>query len=283
MRASSCALLAALAIACGPSPTGPDTTGEERAAPASVDGGPARTPSASPGAQLVADVLPRFRVAGQGPRPPLSAGLRQAQQLFAGARYEEAERQAAALVDTDSNPGYARYLLAASMQQRKHYAEARPHFEAVLRGGPSFFKAYNAFNLFGWCLFHLGDAAGARAAFEAHREFEPRYDDTHQGLGQVALEQGRFDDAEASFREAARLAPSPREAAVAHAYLADVYTARDDPRGARAELERALELQPDLPEAHFKLSRVLARLGDAEGAARHRERHLELRRATHGR
>ncbi len=253
--------------------------------PAIEDAPPAPAESApdSAGARLVADVLPRFRVAGEGPRAPGHAGLRQAQQLFGAGRYAEAERAAAALVAAGEGGGAARYLLAASIQQGKRYAEARPHFEAVLRGGPTFFRAYNAFNLYGWCLYHLGDPAGARAAFEAHAEFDPRYDDTWQGLGQVALEGGRLDDAERAFRRAAELAASPREAAVAHAYLGDVYAARDDAAGARAELERALELRPDLTEAHFKLSRVLARLGDAEGAARHRARHLELRRASHGR
>jgi tetratricopeptide (TPR) repeat protein len=60
--------------------------------------------------------------------------------------------------------------------------------------------------------------------------------------------------------------------------LARVY-AEAQPVAAIAWLQRAIERQPDLPDAHFRLSRLYTRRGDPARAARHLERYKQLRAA----
>jgi len=58
--------------------------------------------------------------------------------------------------------------------------------------------------------------------------------------------------------------------------LARFYT-EAQPQEAIAWLERAVEREPDLPDAHFRLSRLYTRRGDAARAASHLGRYRQLR------
>ncbi len=98
----------------------------------------------------------------------------------------------------------------------------------------------------------------------------PDEGDSIFGLGLVALEADRLDEAERRFRRAIEVqAPDPRrrkEVAKAHARLGDVYLRRDELEAARAELDTAVRLWPQHYTAFFKLSRVLTRLGEQAAA-----------------
>jgi tetratricopeptide (TPR) repeat protein len=171
-------------------------------------------------------------------------------------------------LDDYPDDGRAEFLFGLTYHRERHYGQAKPHFERSNSLDPDY--AVTSYFL-GWCLFYLGDLDAASAAFERHLAAAPLEGDTHFALGLIALEEGRLDDAEASFRRAIGLQEGRtdrrREIAKAHGRLADVFIDRDDLEQARSELETAIALYPDHYESHYKLFRVLTRLGDTDGAA----------------
>ena len=90
-----------------------------------------------------------------------------------------------------------------------------------------------------------------------------------QWLGSELLRRSALDEAEAAFREAARLHPrwaTPRRG------LADIHAERGDWRAAILAYERALRLAPKDARGHMRLARALAAVGEtseALGRARH--------------
>lgn len=139
------------------------------------------------------------------------------------------------------------------------------------------------------------EAIGAfRRAIQCHRD----YADGHAGLGRALASVGQLDEAIASFRTAMTLKPNFAPAYVdlasalrragkldeavnvatratefdprsgkAHNILGLIYADRHDDARAIQHLERALELQPDLADAHLNIAQVLMQQRDDLDAA----------------
>ena len=71
--------------------------------------------------------------------------------------------------------------------------------------------------------------------------------------GQEYLDAQKYPEAEIEFRNALQVNP---KLAVAHFKLGKTYLAMKDFRGAFTELRRALDLDDDLPEARLELGRL---------------------------
>ncbi len=174
-----------------------------------------------------------------------------------------------------------RFLIALSYHKEKRYELASRLFAAVVAAGPTFEGFDGVFHFQGWALYHLGRLDAAEEAFEKHVTAQPDVVDTWFGLGLVALDEDRLDDAENALREAMRLGVgNPRKrrsVSKARTRLADVLVRRGRLEDARRELVIATSEWPDNASAHYKLSRVLARLGDAAGSARALDEHRRLR------
>jgi tetratricopeptide (TPR) repeat protein len=170
-------------------------------------------------------------------------------------------------LDRHPGDGRAEFLFGLSYHREKRYGQARPYFEAAIDHAPDYPLTHY---FLGWALYYLGEPAAARREFESHLRAHPESDDTHFGLGLVALEEDRLDDAEHSFRTALDLfmknPDDVRGVSKARTRLADVHMARGEWEQARTELEIATRLYPDHYEAFYKLSRVLHRLGETEAA-----------------
>lgn len=191
----------------------------------------------------------------------------------------EAARSRLAPVVAD-HPGWARahFFLALTYHKQHRYAHARELYEKVAALDPEYVPAriYH-----GWCLYYLGDLDAAEERFLHFLEARPDYPDAIFALGLIDFDHDRIDSAAGRFRKAIALAEARGDAntvAKGRARLADVLIRRGDLPGARAELEKSIEANPENYETYFKLSRVLQRLGDERGAAAARERHDEIRR-----
>lgn len=232
------------------------------------------------------------------PTPPASAApdpedprIGELEALIGSGAFEAAGELAEAVLADHPDHGHAELLLALSLHKRKLYLRARPHFLAVLARGPSFELFDATWYYLGWCLFNTGELELAREAFERHLETNPDEGDTHFGLGVVALEQGREDDALASLQRSIELNLARVESgdpsrmpdvAKGWARVADVWLAREDPTKAREALERCVQVWPPHFNAWYKLYQVHTELGNEELAARSLEAHEHWKAQARG-
>jgi len=178
------------------------------------------------------------------------------------------------------HPGWSRahFYLGLTYHAEHRYEEASELFRRALALDPesSAPRMYQ-----GWSLYYLGRLDQARGMFESYLAAHPAYADAIFALGLIDFDGDALDSARSRFEETIRLAREKRDTsteAKARARLADVWIRGGDWERARADLERSIRLNPDNHETYFKLSRVLERLGDADGAAQVRRKHDEIRR-----
>ncbi|MDZ4754281.1 MAG: tetratricopeptide repeat protein [Phycisphaerae bacterium] len=211
------------------------------------------------------------------PRPPergfVSADNRipQVKAMLRNNRFAQAEVLLGNIVKAHPGDPQSELLLGMAIHKQKRYGDARPHFARVIASRQAFPEVDHVFYLLGWCDYYLGELAGARKAFEEHQRRVPTEADSVFGLGLVAFDDGRVDDAKELFERAiAMQAGDPsaaREIAKAHARLGDVEVQRDELAAAETAFRRAVDLYPDHYEAWAKLARVLDRLGRGDDAA----------------
>lgn len=242
------------------------------AGPMAVRGqaGPDAEPDRNPAANAGDDLAPR------GPMPP-PGFLAQCLELINHERYVEARMRLSRVVA--DHPGWARaqlYLGITYLKENRD-GEARPYFERALELDPQ----QDATRIhFGWCLYSLGDIDAARNMFESYPQQKAGFAEASFALGLIDFDADDLDSAKLRFNIAivqAQRRKDTRMEAKARARLADVFIRTDDLQDARTQLERSLKLNSDNYEVWFKLSRVLERVGDADGAERARRKHEEIR------
>jgi len=232
-------------------------------------------------ALLVAGALGLQALAQQrAPLPPADF-LPNCMKLIEQKRYAEARSLLEPVLAEHPDWPRAKFYLALTYHKENRYGAARELYERVLELDPQ----YHSVRLFyGWCLYYLGELGPARAMFEAFLAAKPDYPDAIFALGLIDFDSDEIESARARFLEAIELAEQKgdtRTEAKSRARLADLLVRTGKLAAARAELERSIELNPRNYEAHFKLSRVLDRLGDSAGAAAARARHQQMLERAH--
>jgi tetratricopeptide (TPR) repeat protein len=210
------------------------------------------------------------------PLPP-PGEMARCKALIDAGQYEAARARLAPIVE--QHPGWARaiLLLAWTYYGEGRFEAANPLFSRTLAADP---EEIAVKPLYGWSLYAVGELDTAEAMFASLLEAKPDYPSAHYALGVIALDRDATELARERFTTAATLAGEqgdPPLAGRAHARLGDLDVRQGDLAAARRELETAVELAPDEAAAWFKLSRVLERLGDPDGAARARLRFEEAR------
>ena len=141
--------------------------------------------------------------------------------------------------------------LAHELMEVRDYRRAADEFRAAMRRGAS---DDNLHASLGTALLQLADPAGARREFEAAVAANPRNALALRRLGDLALDEGRVDEARALLQRSAAVSKDPSTLAV----LALV---RGNVAEAIALYRRAIEQHPDRPEIHSDLAAVLSRSG----------------------
>jgi tetratricopeptide (TPR) repeat protein len=217
----------------------------------------------------------RFAAVPRPPNPnhsfnPVDNRIAIARQMLRAARYDQAELALKTILATHPGDAQSTFLLAAAIQKQKRYTEARALFEQVISTNVSFPEVDSVFYLLGWSAYYLGDLPLAQDAFHEHLRRAPNEADSVYGLGIIALDQDRLDDAERLLRQSQSMQGvdprSVREVAKAHARLGDVFIRRGDLQEAERQLQSAVRLFPDHYEAWAKLARVMERLNRPEDA-----------------
>lgn len=238
-----------------------------------------------PWVMVVAGICPGVGTldASQGqetPQPP-PLELARCVRLIQQGQYDAASLSLTPMVAAFPSCSRAHLLLGLTHHKQRHYNDARPLFARALELDPNDapIRMY-----YGWCLYYLGESAEARKQFESFLATSPDYTDAHFALGLLDFDADDLDSATRRFAKAIELSQKMRkqaDEAKARARLGDVHVRTGRLTEARRELERAVELNPDLYAAYFKLSVVLERLGDPKAAEQARTKHDEVRKRLH--
>ncbi|MCA9284175.1 MAG: tetratricopeptide repeat protein [Phycisphaerales bacterium] len=206
-----------------------------------------------------------------------------ARRLLQSNQFPEAEMVLRTILAKHPDRARARFYLALAIHKQKRYAQARSGFERAIEAGQGFPEIDHAFHFYGWCLYYLGELPAAQAAFEEHVRRVPTEGDSYFGLGLIAIEDDRVQEAITDFKTAIDLQKDNpgRKADVAkcHARLGDVYLRLDRVEEAGDEYLAAVTLYPNHYEAWAKRARVLSRLGrEQEAKSALREQEAAMRR-----
>lgn len=112
--------------------------------------------------------------------------------------------------------------------------------------------------------------------YRAAIEGDPSYAPPRERLGNLFIDLHRHEEAGAVFEALIRAAP---ENAAGYLGLGRTSLHGGDAEAAAGRLRKAMELDPDDPEPHRWMARVLGRLGDRDGAREAMRRHQELKDA----
>ncbi len=165
----------------------------------------------------------------------------------------------------------ARFYLGLTYYREHRYERAAELFRRSREAGSSFQGADDVAHFHGWSLFHLGRLDEARVAFETHLGKSPESADTLSGMGRIAWETGRLEDAAGYLKRAleAERGERRRPARIAKylVQLADVHTRQGQTHEALAELNAAALAQPDHYSVYYKLYQLYSERGESARAA----------------
>jgi tetratricopeptide (TPR) repeat protein len=155
--------------------------------------------------------------------------------------------------------------LAFAYEREQNWEAARAGFERLLEIDPRDVKAY----------FHLGEIAAAQNQqdkalpyFQKAVEMDPEHAAFRNRLGGCLIELKRYNDALAAINKSLELNDGIPNA---HFNRALVYEAQDQWNLAAQDYRKEVELFPESYPARFNLSRVLRRTGDVDGERRELE------------
>jgi len=215
---------------------------------------------------------------------------------YGAGRFTDAIKHLRAAAEADPSNPELRQVLAQSCLRAKNYSCAFEEFKSILQQNPDSAAAHI---LLGEALDGLDKTGDAVAEFQAAAKIAPGEPDLHFGLGYLYWKLRRYEDAGREF--GAELAVDPNHA-LALAYLGDMALKNNDTEKAASLLEmsiqqkkdvriayldlgaarmyqkqylaalkalqRAVELDPTQPDAHYRLGRVYQALGNSAEAER---------------
>lgn len=200
--------------------------------------------------------------------------LKQSMDLQRQGRLDEAERGYRAIVAAEPDNVDALYMLAVARRLLGDSVEAETLFERVVDARPA--EADLHLSLASTRQVN-GKTEQARAGYQRALALNPNLIGAHLGLGQLALNDGNDQLAEGHFRTALRAG----EDGHVLTGLGNVMALRGDWDAALRYLTRAVELLPDNAAAQFLLGQTFARKGLTAFALQALERSLQLEPRLH--
>ena len=155
-----------------------------------------------------------------------------------------------------------------------------------------------------------GDSVAATSQWERSLQLDPSRADAHESLGYALLLKDEYEQSETYLRRALELdvslisarfrlattlvhqgrmreaidlfesVPSSNFTAEMHRLQGEAYHQAKEYQKARLSYSSALRLNPEMPEAHYALSRICAQLGEEDQATNHFERFSALKRES---
>ena len=177
-------------------------------------------------------------------------------------RYQDAVPQLEAVLKQEPNMPLANLELGRAWSGLEHYDKALPWLRKAVELTPESGRA--RFEL-GTALAESGDWAEAASQLEAAVVHAPDSDEMHFDLATAYEHLGRIPDAVKTYQITLQLNPSHFRANLMFGRLLGMH---DDAVAALPYLRKAVELQPQSPDAHKFLANVYTELGQGENARR---------------
>jgi tetratricopeptide (TPR) repeat protein len=182
------------------------------------------------------------------PAPPASASLAQAQEAL---DRNHANDAIALLKQLPPNAKGVQHEFGLAYYRTGNLPEARDAFNTAIQQDP---QDIESVQMEGLTLYRLGQHAAAIPFLERVRQWTPNAGtDANYVLGLCYLNASRYDDARKAF--AAQYGEDP-DSGAAWLLLATMLQRASLPRQAALEARKALEVNPQLPLAHFLLGEV---------------------------
>ncbi len=188
--------------------------------------------------------------------------------------YSTADKWLTKSVEQDANNALALYFLGRTKYNEKHFEDAIQAFTGCLKLDPKNVKAADNLGLSYERLGKIEEAVSAyRAAIASDASANTRDAGPYIHLGTLLVENNRPRDAVPYLVQAVHISPGDIEA---HRALGKAYLLLSRLGDAEAELQKALDLDPQNGPTHFLLTQVYGRLGMADKARSENERYTAL-------
>ncbi len=174
---------------------------------------------------------------------------------------DAAGQQLEALILKAPDNSYVQSSWGRYLYLKRRYPEAEAALDKAISLDPSVAAAY--IDLGELYLLALDQPARAEVVFRSALVLDNSRGGTHFGLGRALRRQGRLDEAESAFLEAARLGPSTP---LPHQALGGLNVLRGRHDAALKNYTRAIEIQPDFLAAYLSRGDVYASLGKEQKA-----------------
>jgi arylsulfatase A-like enzyme/Tfp pilus assembly protein PilF len=179
-------------------------------------------------------------------------------------RYRDAIPQLEQVLKEEPDMPLANLQLGRAWSGLENYDKALPWLRKAVELTPESGRAH--FEL-GMALAETEDWAGAASQMEAALVHIPDSDEMYFDLATAYEHLGRVPDAIKSYQTALQLNPNQYRANLMFGRLLGM---REDPQAALPYSQKAVQLQPQSPEAHKFLANVYTELGQEENARRER-------------
>ncbi len=199
--------------------------------------------------------------------------LDSAWKLAANGQRDQAVGVLEALIRENPRDADARLLLGSLLMEAGKQSESLAQLTEAVKLRPRSAEAQNA----------LGEAYSSFGHFKAAREpleravaIKPDFGVAQMNLGEVLLDSGELDASAKHLDRATKLLGRSDDCAQAHYWRAKVYVARNDSSEAAEELQKAIAIRPDFPQAWSDLGEARKTLLDDAGALSAFQRAVEL-------
>jgi len=186
--------------------------------------------------------------------PADNAGIVQIQSLLQTGKHDEALAEIAKLDDATRNLPLLKHLAGLALYQKGNYQQAiehlTPSFEQTPKGAAQHLQAAHLLGMSHYFLGHMPEALRFLAEIEAS---SLDTSETQYLRGVCQLQAQQVDEGRKTF---ARMFSLPADSAAAHLINAQMMIRQQLEEFAVPELEKAMALDPELPEVHFLLGEL---------------------------